>query len=102
MPMLWLPPTRPASPWSRPDSDTSSTDVTRRFGEEGRELSYGTYLKVPEPLRLQQGLTQEHAELLFIAAHQAHELWFKAASFQLEAARRRIQADDPFLPRQHL
>src|SRR2546421_11258841 len=93
MPMLWLPPTRPASPWSRPDSDTSSTDVSRRFGEEGRELSYGTYLKVPELLRLQQGLRQEHDELLFIVAHQGYELWVKVVLFEPEAAREGIDAD---------
>ena len=40
-----------------------------RFGEEGRRLSYGSYLKVPELLQLQQGLSHEHDELLFIVAH---------------------------------
>jgi tryptophan 2,3-dioxygenase len=76
--------------------------VTRRFGEEGRELSYGTYLKVPELLRLQQGLSQEHDELLFIVAHQVYELWFKVVLFELEAARERINADDLFFARHHL
>jgi tryptophan 2,3-dioxygenase len=76
--------------------------VTRRFGEEGRELSYGTYLKVPELLRLQQGLSQEHDELLFIVAHQVYELWFKVVLFELEAARERIDADDLFFARHHL
>src|SRR5712664_4482096 len=73
-----------------------------RFGEEGRELSYGTYLKVPELLHLQQGLSQEHDELLFIVAHQAYELWFKVVLFELEAARDRIDADDIFFARHHL
>jgi len=76
--------------------------VSRRFGEEGRELSYGTYLKVPELLRLQQGLSQEHDELLFIVAHQVYELWFKVVLFELEAARERIEADDLFFARHHL
>jgi len=76
--------------------------VNRRFGEEGRELSYGTYLKVPELLRLQQGLSQEHDELLFIVAHQVYELWFKVVLFELEAARERIDADDLFFARHHL
>ena len=76
--------------------------MTRRFGEEGRELSYGTYLKVPELLRLQQGLSQEHDELLFIVAHQVYELWFKVVLFELEAARGRIDADDLFFARHHL
>lgn len=76
--------------------------MSRRFGEEGRELSYGTYLKVPELLRLQQGLSHEHDELLFIVAHQVYELWFKVVLFELEAARDRIDADDLFFARHHL
>ena len=73
-----------------------------RFGEEGRELSYGTYLKVQELLDLQKGLTQEHDELLFIVAHQVYELWFKVVLFELEAARDRIDADDIFFARHYL
>jgi tryptophan 2,3-dioxygenase len=76
--------------------------MSRRFGEEGRELSYGTYLKVPELLSLQRGLSQEHDELLFIVAHQVYELWFKVVLFELEAARERIDADDIFFARHHL
>jgi len=76
--------------------------VSRRFGEEGRELSYGAYLKVPELLHLQQGLSQEHDELLFIIAHQVYELWFKVVLFELEASRDRIDADDLFFARHHL
>ena len=76
--------------------------MSRRFGEEGRELSYGAYLKVPELLRLQQGLSDEHDELLFIVAHQVYELWFKVVLFELEAARDRIDADDIFFARHHL
>src|SRR3989475_4450878 len=93
---------RPESPWSPPASDTSATLLTRRFGEEGRELSYGSYLKVPELLQLQQGLSEEHDELLFIVAHQVYELWFKVVLFELEAARGRIDADDIFFARHHL
>ena len=76
--------------------------MSRRFGEEGRQLSYGTYLKVPELLSLQQGLSHEHDELLFIVAHQVYELWFKVVLFELEAARDRIAADDTFFARHHL
>ena len=76
--------------------------MSRRFGEEGRELSYGSYLKVPELLSLQQGLSREHDELLFIAAHQAYELWFKVILFELEAARDRIDAGDVFFARHFL
>jgi len=73
-----------------------------RFGEEGRRLSYGTYLKVPELLDLQHGLSREHDELLFIVAHQVYELWFKVVLFELEAARDRIDADDIFFARHYL
>jgi tryptophan 2,3-dioxygenase len=58
-----------------------------RFGEEGRRLSYGAYLKVPELLSLQQGLSEAHDELLFIVAHQVYELWFKVVLDELEASR---------------
>lgn len=76
--------------------------MSRRFGEEGRELSYSSYLKVPELLALQQGLSAEHDELLFIVAHQAYELWFKVVLYELEAARERIGADDIFFARHYL
>ena len=76
--------------------------MSQRFGEEGRKLSYGTYLKVPELLQLQERLSQEHDELLFIVAHQVYELWFKVILFELEAARDRIDADDIFFARHYL
>src|SRR5260370_18335128 len=79
-----------------------SETMSRRFGEEGRELSYGSYLKVPELLSLQHRLSQEPDELLFIVAHQAYELWFKVVLFELEAARDRIDADDIFFAPHHL
>jgi tryptophan 2,3-dioxygenase len=73
-----------------------------RFGEEGRELSYGAYLKVPELLQLQKRLSEEHDELLFIVAHQVYELWFKVILHELEAARDRVAADDIFFARHFL
>jgi len=76
--------------------------MARRFGEEGRQLSYGSYLKVPELLSLQSKLSQEHDELLFIVAHQAYELWFKVVLHELEAARDRIGGDDIFFARHFL
>ena len=73
-----------------------------RFGEEGRKLSYGSYLKIAELLDLQQGLSEEHDELLFIVAHQVYELWFKVVLDELEATRDRIGRDDIFFARHHL
>ena len=73
-----------------------------QFGEEGRRLSYGSYLRLLELLQLQTGLSEEHDELLFIVAHQAYELWFKVILFELETARDRIAADDVFFARHFL
>jgi len=66
------------------------------FGEAGRRLSYGSYLKVPELLDLQKGMTEEHDELLFIVVHQVYELWFKVLLHELEAARDGLFAGDAF------
>src|ERR1700731_3054769 len=76
--------------------------MSTRFGEEGRRLSYGSYLKIPELVALQDGLSQEHDELLFVVAHQVYELWFKVVLFELEAARDRIDSDDIFFARHYL
>lgn len=61
----------------------------RRFGEEGRKLSYGTYLRLPEVLSTQSLLSDPpaHDEMLFIIVHQAYELWFKQILYELEAVR---------------
>ena len=47
-------------------------------------LTYGSYLKIPELLSLQKPLSKhpstglpEHDEMLFIVIHQVYELWFK-------------------------
>ena len=76
--------------------------MSTRFGEEGRRLSYGSYLKIPELLALQDGLSEEHDELLFIVAHQVYELWFKVVLFELEAARDRIDSDHMFFALHYL
>jgi tryptophan 2,3-dioxygenase len=60
----------------------------------GRRLSYGSYLRIPELLELQQGLTEAHDELLFIVVHQVYELWFKELLHELEATREAIQMDE--------
>jgi tryptophan 2,3-dioxygenase len=85
-----LPPTGPSS--APPDPDRRPP----RFGEEGRELSYNSYLKVDELLELQQLLSEPpaHDELLFIVVHQAYELWFKELLFELETIRDLVFAAD--------
>ncbi len=51
------------------------------------QLTYSSYLKVPELLRLQelQSAPPRHDELLFIIIHQTYELWFKELIHDLEA-----------------
>ncbi len=51
-------------------------------------LTYGSYLKVPQLLSLQQPLSSppEHDEELFIIIHQVYELWFKLMLHELDTA----------------
>ncbi len=51
------------------------------------QLTYSSYLKVPELLQLQhpQSSPQHHDELLFIIVHQTYELWFKELLHDLDA-----------------
>ncbi len=51
------------------------------------QLTYSSYLKVPELLKLQhpQSTPEHHDELLFIIVHQTYELWFKELLHDLDA-----------------
>src|SRR5690349_18843104 len=75
-----------------------------RFGQEGGELSYGSYLRVPELLDLQSLLSDPpaHDELLFIVVHQAYELWFKQILFELESTREHLFGGDTHAARHSL
>lgn len=50
------------------------------------DLTYNSYLKVPEMLDLQvlQSEPAHHDEMLFIVIHQAYELWFKLILHEIE------------------
>ena len=52
------------------------------------DLTYQTYLKIPELLSLQvpESKPPHHDEMLFIIIHQAYELWFKLIIHELETA----------------
>jgi len=80
---------------------TEGSGKQRRFGrvtDEADEglLTYGSYLKIPELLGLQQLRSDPpvHDELLFIVVHQAYELWFKQLLFELTSIRDRLFALD--------
>lgn len=49
-------------------------------------LTYLTYLKIPELLKLQERQSDppEHDEMLFIIIHQVYELWFKVTIHELD------------------
>jgi tryptophan 2,3-dioxygenase len=76
------------------------TVAAHRKGEGWRvttaPLTYGSYLKVPELLSLQQPLSDppHHDELLFILIHQVYELWFKQTLHELDASVCFLESDD--------
>ena len=63
-------------------SEASTATMSR-----GVQLTYSSYLKVPELLELQhpQSSPQHHDEMLFIIVHQTYELWFKELLHDLDA-----------------
>jgi aminocarboxymuconate-semialdehyde decarboxylase len=68
---------------SRADAAINSSPVTPEPGQ----LTYSSYLRVPELLELQQpqSIPAHHDELLFIIVHQTYELWFKELLHDLDA-----------------
>lgn len=59
-------------------------------------VSYTSYLKLHELLRLQQPLSDgpEHDETLFIVIHQVYELWFKEVLHELDYLQRLLREHD--------
>jgi tryptophan 2,3-dioxygenase len=59
-------------------------------------LTYSSYLKIDELLRLQQPVSDgpEHDETLFIVIHQVYELWFKEMLHELDYFRQRLGERD--------
>jgi len=68
---------------STPNQETTTAPAAAH----GEQLTYSSYLKVPELLKLQhsQSSPQHHDELLFIIVHQTYELWFKELLHDLDA-----------------
>lgn len=61
-----------------------------------KHLTYISYLKVDELLKLQQPQSEgpEHDELLFITIHQVYELWFKQILHEAEALQKSLETGD--------
>jgi tryptophan 2,3-dioxygenase len=70
-----------------PCTPMSETFVS--FGEQGAQLTYGSYLRLPQLLDAQhlESDPPAHDELLFITIHQVYELWFKQLLHEVAAAR---------------
>ena len=95
-------PTRPAGA-----SDRSGARANPEPSSHG--LTYGTYLKVPELLSLQQCRSvdpetgrAEHDETLFIIIHQVYELWFKQLLHELDFVVELLDDDQLHGARHHL
>ena len=76
---------------------------------DSNELTYGSYLKIPELLSLQQCRSvdaetgaPEHDETLFIIIHQVYELWFKQLLHELDAIVGLLETDQLGAARHHL
>ena len=65
------------------------TESNVSFGEQGAQLTYGSYLRLPQLLDAQhlESEPPAHDELLFITIHQVYELWFKQLLHEVSAAR---------------
>ncbi len=69
------------------DAKSRAAVTTAPASPESGQLTYSSYLKVPELLELQQPQSSpiHHDELLFILVHQTYELWFKELLHDLDA-----------------
>lgn len=67
----------------------SETESFVSFGEQGAQLTYGSYLRLGQLLDAQhlESEPPAHDELLFITIHQVYELWFKQLLHEVTAAR---------------
>jgi aminocarboxymuconate-semialdehyde decarboxylase len=77
----------PGAPQPKGQSRAGAEVVTSPVAPHAGQLTYSSYLKIPELLQLQspQSMPQHHDELLFILVHQTYELWFKELLHDLDA-----------------
>lgn len=71
-------------------NETSAETAAERRdgnGSESGQLTYSSYLEIPELLKLQhpQSSPPHHDEMLFIIVHQTYELWFKELLHDVDA-----------------
>jgi len=65
----------------------SAASAQPPFVPRPEQLTYSSYLKIPQLLELQesQSSPRHHDEMLFIIVHQTYELWFKELLHDLDA-----------------
>ncbi|GAA3858695.1 tryptophan 2,3-dioxygenase family protein [Streptomyces sedi] len=73
-------------------TDTVTDPVTDTLPgrPEKEDVTYGSFLRLPELLTLQGRSTKAHDELLFQITHQSFELWFALSLDELEHVRTRL------------
>ena len=69
------------------EKESSAVAGSSPIEPKSGQLTYSSYLLVPELLELQnpQSSPTHHDELLFIVVHQTYELWFKELLHDLDA-----------------
>jgi len=75
-------------------SKQEASEANRPIVPQGEQLTYSSYLKIPELLTLQhpQSSPPHHDELMFIIVHQTYELWFKELLHDLDAVVKSLRA----------
>lgn len=86
-----------------------TTPPTSETDHSNADFTYGSYLKIPELLSLQQCVSideetgePEHDETLFIIIHQVYELWFKQMLHELDYIAALLNNDNVNGARHHL
>ncbi len=84
---------KPESPEADEEPRSIAVVDSSPVAPEPEQLTYSSYLKVPELLELQQPKSSpvHHDELLFIIVHQTYELWFKELLHDLDAVVANLQ-----------
>jgi tryptophan 2,3-dioxygenase len=57
-------------------------------------LTYSNYLKLDKLLNIQNSLSQDHDEILFIVIHQTYELWFKEILHEIDYLKELLLQND--------
>jgi len=57
-------------------------------------LTYTSYLKLEKLLNIQDCLSDDHDEMLFIVIHQTYELWFKEMLHELDYLKKLLRQND--------